>query len=180
MGTAEIFYLIIIGMIAFSFILTLSSIVFLHVAVTRKNKYEVKMKEADDYYEKRVKEADTYAAKVKQQTDLQYKKLISLTPRELDEYLGLLFGYFLELNSEARVSEKDPDANVKLYANTLSSMLEYVGDETIQALDYYYGDSYVEKWCQLRFMLLENRRIASKIINKEYDFSAIQNNTTGA
>ena len=180
MSTADIFYLLIISMIAISFILILFGAALLIVAYMRKEKYTIKIAEADKYYEEKTKEANSYVAKIKQQTDMQYKKVIQFTPKELDEYLGLIFGYFLELNSEARVSEKDPDANVKLYAHTLSSMLEYLGDESVQALDYYYGSSYVEKWCQLRFMLLENRRIASKIINKEYDFTAVQNNTTGA
>ena len=179
MSTAAIFYLIIIGMIAFSFVLILFGAAFMYVAYKRKERYTIKIAEADKYYEEKTKEANAYAAKIKQQTDMQYKKVIQFTPKELDEYLGLLFGYFLELNSEARVSEKDPDANMKLYANTLSSMLDYLGDESIEALDYYYGTSYIEKWCQLRYMLLENRRIVSKVINKEYDFTAVQNNTTG-
>lgn len=167
MGTAGSFYLILICMISVLFILTVVNAVVLVIVFQRR-----------EIYKNKIKEAETYAANIKNQTDMKYKKLIQLTPKELDEYFGLIFGYFLELNSEARVSEKDPDATTKLYANTLSSMLEYIGEETISALDYYYGTGYVEKWCQLRYMLLENRRIMSKIINKTYDYAAVQNNIT--
>lgn len=121
-------------------------------------------------YEEKMKEAEAYVLAKKQQNDMQYKKIISLTPKELDEYLGIVFGYFLEVNTVSRVSEKDPDASVKLYANTLSSMMSYIGEENIEALDYYYGSDYLSKWCELRYALLENRRILSPIINKTYSF----------
>ena len=167
MSTAEIFYLIIISMISILFVLIGASIGFFIIAYKRKETYKNK-----------IKEAEAYAVDIKKKTDMQYKKLIQLSPKELDDYLGMIFGYFLELNAESRVSERDHEVVTKLYASTLSSMLEYLGEDVIEAFDYYYGKEYIEKWCQLRYLLLENRRTLSKVINKTYDYNAVQQNNT--
>lgn len=167
MDTAAIFYLIIISMILLLFVLIIAAgICFI---IFRKRK---------EIYKDKIKEAETYVADVKKRTDMQYKKLIQLSPKDLDEYLGLIFSYYLELNSESRVSEKDPAVVTKLYATILNSMLEYLGDDVVEALDYYYGEEFVEKWCQLRYLILENRRTLSKVINKSYNFAAVQETNT--
>lgn len=99
----------------------------------------------------------------------KHLKLINLSPKELDDYMGTIFGYCLELSSIERVTEKDPDAPVRLYGNTLNSFMEYLGEENIKALDYHYGEGYLERWAQMRYRLLENRGQLNKIIHKQFD-----------
>ena len=83
MDTAAIFYLIIISMILLLFVLIIAAgICFI---IFRKRK---------EIYKDKIKEAEMYVADVKKRTDMQYKKLIQLSPKDLDEYLGLIFSYF--------------------------------------------------------------------------------------
>ena len=132
-----------------------------------RNREVVEMKAE---YENKLKEIDVYQNEMKKRTDMQYKKLISLTPSQLDEYLGMIFGYFLELESVTKISEQDPDGATKLYAGVLKRMFDYIGTDTVEALDYYYGTGFLERWCEVRYSLLENRRILSPILKQTYAF----------
>ena len=119
--------------------------------------------------QRKAEELNDAKAALKASPDIyKHLKIVTLSPKELDDYMGTLFGYCLELSSVERVAEKDPDAPVRLYGNTLNSFMEYLGEENIRALDYHYGAGYIERWAQMRYRLLENRGQLSKIINKDF------------
>lgn len=125
-------------------------------------------------------DAKKYAEKMKARTDAKYNKYIALTPQELDERLGVLFAAQLELCSVSAVAETDPEAIGKLYALAVAGLLNYIGPESIAAIEYYYGSNYVVRWCELKYKLLENRGILSKIIDKEMYLDKIAKELTGA
>lgn len=120
--------------------------------------------------QRKSEELDARKAALKASPEIyKHLKIVTLSPKELDSYMATIFGYCLELSSIERVAEKDPDAPVRLYGNTLNSFMEYLGEENIKALDYHYGTGYLERWAQMRYRLLENRGQLSKIINKDFD-----------
>lgn len=116
---------------------------------------------------KKKKDADTYAANIKLRTDEKYNKYISLTPDELDKRLATIFSAMLELSSVIYVSEKDPSRAEILYTKATERLLIYLGNDTINAIEYYYGKGYVVRWCELQYQLLENHGELSKILEKQ-------------
>lgn len=115
--------------------------------------------------------------KIKKKTMLQMKKLDKdvqnkynrialLSIGEFDNYMTKVFSMCMELASAESISDKDPDAAVKLYARTLERVITYLGPETIRALDYFYGKDYLVRWCELRYNMLNSRRYLPKIISK--------------
>lgn len=122
--------------------------------------------------------AEDYAKKIKTRTDNKYNKYISLTPDELDQRLSLIFSQQLELVSLTKISEKDPDAPSVLYALALAEVLKYIGEESLRAIDYYYGDNYVVKFCETTYKLLENRSVISNVIAKSANADKINANIT--
>lgn len=123
-------------------------------------------------YEAAIASLNVEKTKVSEENVVKNKKLITMSPKELDDYLGMTFGYFLELNAASYVSERDPDAAIKLYSKCLVDIFEYIGEDGVSALDTYYGQGYLEKWCHVRYSLLENRRVLSRIINRTYQYDA--------
>ena len=100
--------------------------------------------------QRKSEELDTVKKALKASPEIyKHLKIITLSPKDLDDYMGTIFGYCLELSSVERVAEKDPDAPVRLYGNTLNSFMEYLGEENIKALDYHYGTGYIERWAQI-------------------------------
>lgn len=126
---------------------------------------------------KKRKEADEYAARIKKQTDEKYNKYISLTPSELDARLAVLFSSMLEICSVTSVSEKDPSRAEILYVKATERLLLYLGNESIEAIESYYGKGYIVRWCELQYQLLENHGDLSKILEKQmYSQNTIMDN----
>lgn len=120
--------------------------------------------------------AEDYAKKIKTRTDNKYNKYISLTPSELDARLSVIFSQQLELISLTKISEKDPDAAPLLYALAVERVIVYLGPETIEAINYYYGEGYVIRYCETMYKLLENRGIITNIIEKRITSDKIHMN----
>lgn len=111
--------------------------------------------------------AKKYEQQRKKEIDEKYNMYISLTPDELDHRLVRIFSRSLELASVTFVSKNDPDAAPKLYAKAVEKTLVFIGDESIAAIDRYYGKDYVIKWCELAYALIENKGLLSKLIDKD-------------
>lgn len=105
-------------------------------------------------------------------TSIQTNKIANMSPDELDKYLSMMFGNCLEIVSTAKISERDPDGDVKLYAGTLEQLTNYLGEDTVRALDFYYGEGYLERWCQMRYNLLNIRGQLYPIINKQFTYAS--------
>lgn len=113
------------------------------------------------------KSINKYAELQKKRIDQSFNKFITLSPDELDKRLSTIFADQLELASATSVSEKDPNASVILYAKAFEGSIIFLGQKTIDAINYYYGDNYVIKWFETAYKILENRGLVSKIIQKE-------------
>lgn len=125
---------------------------------------------------KRMK-ADAIKALQRNEKKLQdkYNQIASLSPTELEKYLANIFAKFLELNSAAYVSDNDHEAREKLYARSTADVLAYLGTETVDAINYRYGNDYIYRWCEATYKLLENRGMLMSIINKTIYAESIAN-----
>ena len=118
-------------------------------------------------------QAKQHMLDVKNRTEEKYNKYISLTPQELDDRLINIFALQLELSAVSDISEKDPDAPGLLYGHALEGMMRFIGNHSIDAIDYYYGEDYISKWCEMHYRILENRGVLSKIITRQVYADAI-------
>lgn len=122
-----------------------------------------------------------HVEEVKKKTAEKYNKIASLPPVELDSYLGVIYGIVLEIAAVTDISDRDPEAAMNLYTSSLSRMLEYLGMHNIEAIEYYYGPKWVDRWCELRFKYLSNTGVINNIMAKLTTASGIttQLNVTG-
>ena len=124
-------------------------------------------------------DAREHVKMIKERTAKQYNKFIGLSPDELDQFLAKIYSFELELAAVSNISEKDPSAEEKVYETAKEAVLDYLGSETISAIDYYYGTGYVIRWCELRFRYLENTGILKQIIDKNANARTIYGNLNG-
>ena len=115
-----------------------------------------------DMKKKMLKQLEQFDKRVKK----NYNKVAALTVFELDQYLGQIFSICLEAASAEAVSDKDPNAAVILYAKALEKLQVYLGEDTIAALDYFYGKDYLIHWCEIRYSLLNTKKVLSGIIDR--------------
>lgn len=108
-----------------------------------------------------------------QRVKLQYNKIATMTPNQLTVYLGGIFSRYLELNGELN-SEHDNTILERLFTQTQADLLEYLGQDTVNAIEYYYGSGYIEKWCQLAYFLLEKRKRLSGIVQGSATYGDIE------
>lgn len=127
---------------------------------------------------RRIKQKAINMAKlVDKRTQNKVNRVISLSANEFENYLFRVYSSMLEVVSAKDVSDKDPNAITILYAKSLEAMITYLGSETVEAIDYYYGKDYLFRWCELRFKLLENRGTLPNIIAKRASADSIENET---
>lgn len=119
------------------------------------------------------KKSDKIVKLVERRTRIEYNKVASLSPNDLHRYLSVVFGRCLIFASDSDVAEKDPKAHETLYGAALSMFLEYLGDETIEAIEYHYGKDYLIRWAKASYRALEYENVASGIIEKSQSQSAI-------
>lgn len=115
----------------------------------------------------KVEDAKKEADSIKKRTEEKYNKYAAMSVEELDNVLMLLFASHLETASLTDVAENDPNAAIKLYEKAVEQLTIYLSEDTISAIDYYYGKNYISKWCKLHFQLLENHGVISRIISKD-------------
>lgn len=120
------------------------------------------------------KKAIKMAKLVDKHTQNKVNRVISLPVNEFENYLFRVYSSMLEITSAKDVSDKDPNAITILYAKSLEAMIAYLGNETTEAIDYYYGKDYLYRWCELRFKLLENRGALPNIISKRVYADSIE------
>ena len=156
------------GFILFIFASVLTLIMYhrYHKALDQLNERSEALEQEREALLNHIEDKEEYLA-------MKNKKIISLTPDQLDNYLGMIFGNCLEIASATKVSERDPNATETLYTYALKDMMEYVGEEQLIALDYYYGEGFLEKWCQMRFNLLNLRGMLNPVIKKEFTYNTV-------
>ena len=107
---------------------------------------------------------------VEKRTREKYNAIATLPQQEFGNFLAISFAKMLELKSASQISEVDPEAEEKLYAEATAALIDYLGPDTIDAIDYYYGDDYIHRWAKASYMLLIKRGISKNIIKKETQF----------
>lgn len=116
-----------------------------------------------------VRNAKLQVKKIDTATKNKFNKIATLTVSELDDYLTRVYVGQLEIAVMKDVSPRDPNNAVVLFAKSLEYMHVYIGEETIAALDYYYGVGYMDRWCKFRYQLLESSGQLSELVNKHHN-----------
>ena len=107
-------------------------------------------------------------------TKKEYNKIATLPFKEFTDFMIVTFARMLILASDANVSENPgPNAHEELYAQALARLIDYLGVETVAAIEYYYGKGYISRWCKEAYRYLENISVATSIIQKERDVSSV-------
>ena len=116
------------------------------------------------YLIKRNKLAKDHIRMVKLETERKFNKIATLPPDELDAYLSKIFAMTVARAFDTDVSDKDPDVASKLYFKTSERLVNYLGPETIDAIEYYYGKEYIIRWCEMHYMYLTRNGTIAKLI----------------
>ena len=95
---------------------------------------------------------------------LQYNKIAMLPVKDLNTYLAGIFSRYIELDGEFNTI-RDNQVQEKLFTDVQADVLKFLGDETVHAIEYYYGDRYIEKWTGLAYLILEKRRKLGGFVN---------------
>lgn len=122
-----------------------------------------------------------YYSRTKKKCALQVKKiqdenckLVSMSVQDFNNYLLEVFAKVLVISSSTNVSEKDPNAKEVLYAYALVGFMDCFSDVR-ESINYYYGESYLEKWFNLHYRLLEEQYVISKVVDKGITWNGITN-----
>lgn len=127
-------------------------------------------KKAKEYH--KAQEDLLKAAEIK--TKKEYNKIATLPFKEFTDFLVVAFSRMLILSSDANVSESPgPNAHEELYMQALARLIEYLGEETVTAIEYYYGKGYLARWCKEAYRYLEYAGVATSIIKKERDVASV-------
>ena len=130
-------------------------------------RYFKKGKEYHDMQKQLLIEAET---RVKR----QYNKIAMLSVKDLNTYLAGIFARYMELNGELNTT-RDNLVYERLFAEVQADVLTFIGDETLAAIEYYYGEGYVEKWSKLAFLILEKRRKIGGVVDGTTNYEDLEN-----
>jgi hypothetical protein len=100
----------------------------------------------------------------KKNVERKYNKIATMDVNELDTYLTGILSICIQIAYDADISEKDPDAEEKLYFSVLQRLQIYLGNDTVQAIEYFYGPQYLSRWVQLRYTYLSKTGALAKLI----------------
>lgn len=121
------------------------------------------------------KRAIKHAKLIDEYTRNKVNRIVTLPVKEFEEYLTKIYTQVLELSAAKDVSDKDPNASTILYARSIEKIMLYLGNETLEAIEYYYGKDFIIRWCEMRFKILENNGKLSGIISKDLYSDDIEN-----
>lgn len=116
------------------------------------------------YLVQRNKLAKAHILMVKTETERKYNKIATMPPNDLEAYLSKIFAISVARASDTDVSDNDPDAASKLFFKTSERLINYLGPETVEAIEYYYGKDYIIRWCEMNYMNLTRNGVLAKII----------------
>ena len=112
------------------------------------------------------KKLKTQAGVTKKQIELGYNKIASMSVQELDEYLTRIMSMIIQITVVTDIAENDPDAAGILYGNLAVKMENYLGPETVEALDYFYGKNYLTRWVEMSYGFLDSGGGLNDIVRK--------------
>ena len=121
-----------------------------------------------------VKKAKDHVEKVERETKMQHNKIATSTVDQFFQYLSDQFAKILEIEAKKYISNKDYGGAEKLYAHALSSFVSYLGADTVKAIDYYYGEGFLESWASYSYQLMESRGYISRIINDSVGYETYE------
>ena len=110
---------------------------------------------------------------LKKQRKIEANKIATMDSEFFFNYIATMFSNVLLLESDTRVSENEPNVLSVLSEFTMEKMFEYIGDDAIDAIDYYYGSDFLDGWIQLSLRILEEEGILFNVIRKTAKFNDV-------
>ena len=120
------------------------------------------------------KKAEDHVKQVELETKMQHNKIATSTVDQFFQYLSDQFAKILEIEARKYISNKDYGGAEKLYAHALTSFVAYLGADTVKAIDYYYGEGFLENWASYSYQLMESRGYISRIINDSVGYETYE------
>lgn len=117
--------------------------------------------------------AELVVKSVENRTKMQYNRIATMSPSELHSYLTVIYSRCLILAADVNVSERDPDGVPLLYTAAVSALLEYLGNDTVAAINYYYGDGYVIRWAKEAYRTVEYEGLVADIIARKNNMKGL-------
>lgn len=126
------------------------------------------------YVKKRYKEIDNYRNTVQHAVQIEYNKIATMKPEDLDIWLDKIFTSCIKMSIAAHYTPKDPINGETVYAYALADMVNYIGPTTEEAINFFYGTDYIYRWCELQYKLMDQTGALSKLIENIYPVSNIE------
>lgn len=105
----------------------------------------------------------------------KYNQIALQSPKDLENYVRRVFNECLEMVAYIDISERDPDAVMRLYAEGQLRLMERIGNDTVGAIEYYYGENYIDRTCRMYFQLLEKQNLIHRLIHREVTHKELDN-----
>jgi len=102
------------------------------------------------------KKLKNQAAVTKKKIEMEYNKIATMSPKDLDEYLTRIMSMIIQITITTDIAENDPDAAAILYGNLAIGIEKHLGPETVEAIEYFYGKDYITRWCELTYNFLDS------------------------
>lgn len=116
------------------------------------------------YVKKRYKDIDQYRATVQHSVQIEYNKIATMKPEDLDNWLDKIFTSCIKMSIAAHYTPKDPINGETVYAHALVEMIKYIGPTTEEAINFFYGTDYIYRWCEMQYKLMDQTGTLSKLI----------------
>lgn len=117
------------------------------------------------YVKRRYKEIDNYRNTVQHAVQIEYNKIATMKPEELDIWLDKIFTSCIKMSIASHYTPKDPINGETVYAHALAEMIKYIGPTTEEAINFFYGTDYIYRWCELQYRLMDQTGALSKLID---------------
>lgn len=114
---------------------------------------------------KKYNEIDNYRKSVMNSVQMEYNKIGTMKPEELDTWLDEIFTSCLKLSIAGHYTPKDPINGETVYAYAIKSLITYIGKTTEESINFFYGKDYIYRWCELRYNLMSQTGALSKLID---------------
>ena len=93
-------------------------------------------------------------------------KIANQSPMELETYLAVKFSRCMEIEAITRISDVDPDRSTKLFAAALARLTDLLGADTIEAIEYYYGAGYINRFCEIGYRIMDQRGAINRLLTR--------------
>lgn len=115
---------------------------------------------------RQAKKLKKQASITKKEIERDYNKIATMSPEDLDNYLTRIMSMIIQITITTDIADNDPDAAAILYGHLALNIENYLGPETVEAIEYFYGKDYITRWCELTYNYLDSKGDLASIVKK--------------